>query len=154
MLEFSLSPAAFRLQRFANSVSVLAIVSAFLFCSTPDNAFSSGENELLDSSVRPIAIGRAGGLVYVDLPMRLRARFDTKYTGQIYTNDTLAKPYAVGVGPSVRGDHSLENRVALTRSISDRIEIGIVCGARSPLGILNFFELDRVTVGAMVRIVP
>jgi hypothetical protein len=86
--------------------------------------------------------------------MRFRARFEASYTDELYVSDELAGPCLSNVGPSIRNDHSLESRVALIRSVSDRIEVGIVWGARRPLMNLNLLDFERQTVGAIIRIAP
>jgi len=145
------SPSTFRLRRVATSAWAVA---AILLCN-PDVAFSSDENDSLGPSVRSIMkTGPAKGRAYLDLPMRLRARFGTSYTDPIFVSDPLAKPYAAGVGPDIGNDHALTSRIALTHSISDKIEIGIVWGTRNPLTKFNFFDFEGQTVGALIRIVP
>ncbi len=100
-------------------------------------------------------IGPAKGRAYLDLPMRLRARFGTSYTDPIFVSDPLAEPYAAGVGPDIGNDDAFGSRIALiTHSISDKIEIGIVWGTQNPLTKFNFFDFERQTVGALIRIVP
>jgi hypothetical protein len=151
MLKALFSPSTTtRFRRLASSASA---VTTILLCNL-GVAFSSDENGLLDPGVHSPESGRAKGLAYLDLPMELRARFGTMYTEEFYLSDELAKPYVASTGPSFRTDHSLESRIALTRSISDKIEIGIVWGARSPLSDINLFNFERQTVRAIVRIVP
>lgn len=144
------SPSTFRLRRVATSAWAVA---AILLCNL-DVAFSSDENDSLDPSVRSMKTGPAKGRAYLDLPMRLRARFGTSYTDPIFVSDPLAEPYAAGVGPDIGNDHALTSRIALTHSISDKIEIGIVWGTRNPLTKFNFFDFEGQTVGALIRIVP
>ena len=123
-----------------------AAIVAILFCS-PLLAFSSDENDLRDPK------DDEGG-TYLELPMDLRAHFEATYSDEFYISDELARPYVGAVGPRIRNDHSLESTVALMRSISDRIEIGIVWGARRPLMNLNLLDFERQTVGAMIRLTP
>ena len=151
MLMAPVSTSTFRFRRLAASVSAVA---AMLLCN-PGVAFSFNEYDMLDPNVRSLESGRVRGLAaYIDLPMHFRARLNTSYTNGFYVSDELAKPYVTAVGPDFRNDHSLESRIALTRSISDKIEIGIVWGARSPLPNIDLFNFERQTVRAMVRIVP
>lgn len=150
MLKFSFS----RTSRFRRvAILVSTVVAAFISCRV-DIAFASDEKDLLDSSTRPVAIGRAKGIAYVDLPMRLRASFDTTYTGRTRLGDKLARPYTAEVGPRVRESDSLESRVALTRVFFNGIEIGIMCAAPNSPATSGFLDFERLTVGAMVRIVP
>jgi hypothetical protein len=97
---------------------------------------------------------RATGLGYIDLPLGFRARFEAAYTNDLYVSDELARPYTADVGPNLRIDPALESSIALTRSISDKIEIGIAWGARTPIVNADPFDFDRQSVRAMVQIVP
>jgi hypothetical protein len=100
-----------------------------------------------------VETGRTTGLAYIDLPMLVRASFDSKFTDRLYASDELAKSYVASFGPNLRNDHSLESRISLTRSISDTIEVGIVWGGRSRLTTIDVFDFERQTIGAMLRFV-
>jgi hypothetical protein len=97
---------------------------------------------------------RPQGLAFVDLPMRMRARFDASYMNDLYASEVLARPFVGTVGPNIQGSESLASQFALTRSLSKTVEVGIVWGARSRIGRINLFDFERQTVGAMIRIVP
>ena len=137
-----------------NRLAVLvSTVAAILLCG-PLAAFSSEQNrvgERNNDSQESIGASRFG---YIDLPLRIRARFDATYTDELYVSDELAGPYLSSVGPGIRNDHSLESRVALVRLVSDRIEVGIVWGSRRPMMNLNLLDFERQTIGAMIRLVP
>jgi hypothetical protein len=111
------------------------------------------ENAVHDPGGRPPASRPATGRAILDLPMQWRARFETTYTDQLYVSDRLAKPYVVPAGAGLRRDHSLESQIFLARPISDTIEMGVAWGVRSPLSALKFFDFERQTFRAMVRIV-
>lgn len=142
-----------------------AVLAVILFLGAP-TAFSSNEIDMTDmTDMTDVAVfaddrqpspksGRATGLAYIDLPMDFRARFDATYTNHLYVSDRLARPYTANFGPNLHSDYSLESSIALTRSISDRIEIGITWGGRSPIANVGLFDFDRQSVSAMVRIVP
>jgi hypothetical protein len=83
----------------------------------------------------------------------LYGSFDSCYANGLYVSDELAKPYVAAFGPGLRNDHAPQNRVSLTRLISDRIEIGIVWGVRSQLSTIDSFGFERQTIGAMLRFV-
>ena len=117
-------------------------------------AFSSDEMDLPDAPGWSPRSERATGQGYIALPMGFRAHFDAVYTNDLYVSDELARPYTADVGPNLLMDPSLESRIALTRPISDKIEIGIVWGARSPIVNVYLFDFDRQSVRAMVHIVP
>jgi len=137
---------------FRRPAALVCAVTAILFADF-GVAFSSDENNLLGRSVDSVKIGRATGLAYVDLPILVRASFASTLTDGLYLSDELAKPYVANFKPNLRSDHSLENRISLTRSISDKLEIGIVWGARSRLTKINFLDFERQTIGAMLRFV-
>ena len=105
-----------------------------------------------DSSTRPNR--RAEGIAYLDLPLRLRARVDFSFMDDLYVSDALARPFASAAGPSFDDAELLESQFVLTRSLSDKIEIGIVWGLRSPVGRMDLFDFERQTIGAMIRLVP
>jgi len=126
---------------------ILMIVSFTIFVSS--DAFSS---DLIESEA-PRA-RRAEGLAFVDLPLNIRARFDVTYSDDLYRSDALARPYATVAGPRIRDDESLESQFALTRSLSENVEIGIVWAARSPVAPIDLFDFHHQTIGAMIRIVP
>ena len=149
MLKATFPSMAFGFRRLA---ALFCAVTAILFTDF-GVAFSSEENDLLGPSVDSVQIGRVRGLAYVDLPMLVRASFESTFTDGLYLSDQLAKPYLASFGPNLRSDHSLENRISLTRPISDQLEIGIVWGARSRLTKINFFDFERQTIGAMLRFV-
>ena len=140
----------FGFNRLAVLVSTIAVI---LLCG-PLAAFSFEENGVGDRSNDSQESIRASRFAYIDLPMRIRARFDTIYTDDLYASDKLAKPYTSSVGPGIRNDHSLESRVALVRLVSDRIEVGVVWGSRRPLMDLNPLDFERQTIGAMIRLIP
>ena len=139
--------------------AALASLAVILIIGAP-TAFSSDEVDMADvadvADDRQLSprSGRATGLAYIDLPMDFRARFDATYTNHVYLSDRLARPYTASFGPNLHSDYSLESSIALTRSISDRIEIGIMWGGRSPIANVALFDFDRQSVRAMVRIVP
>ena len=133
--------------------AALASLAVILFLGAP-TAFSSDEVDVADDRQLSPKSGRATGLAYVDLPMDFRARFDATYTNHVYLSDRLARPYTASFGPNLHSDYSLESSIALTRSISDRIEIGIMWGGRSPIANVALFDFDRQSVRAMVRIAP
>jgi len=136
-------PSISRCHSFVAPASAVLAIVAILLCS-PLLAFSSDENDLRDPE-------EEGG-TYFDLPMDVRAHIDATYSDEFYVSDELARPYVSDVGPRIRNDHSLESTVALMRLISDRIEIGIVWGARRPLMNLDLLDFERQTVGAMIRL--
>ena len=138
---------------FRRLAALASTIAAILLCG-PLVAFSSEQNEVSDRSNDSLESRRAKKNAYIDLPMRVRVRFEASYTDALYVSDELASPYVSDVGPSVWNDHSLESRVALIRSISDRIEVGIIWGARRPLMNLNLLDFERQSIGAMIRIAP
>jgi hypothetical protein len=138
-----------------------AALAVILFLGAPA-AFSSNEADktdgadladLADDPQPSPKSGRETGLAYIDLPMDFRARFDATYTNLLYMSDRLARPYTANFGPNPHSDYSLESSIALTRSISNRVEIGIMWGGRSPIANVAVFDFDRQSVRAMVRIV-
>jgi len=137
-----------------NRLAVLVSTIASILLCGPLAAFSSDENGMDDRNNDSQASVRARRFAYIDLPMRIRARFDATYTDEFYVSDELAKPYISGVGPGIRNDHSLRSRVALVRLVSDRIEVGIAWGSRRPLMNLNLLDFERQTIGAMIRLIP
>ena len=149
MLKATFPSMAFGFRRLA---ALFCAVTAILFTDF-GVAFSSEENNLLGPSADSVQIGRVGGLAHVDLPMLIRASFESTFMHGLYRSDALAKPYVASFGRNLRNDHSLENRISLTRPISDELEIGIVWGARSRLTKINFFDFERQTIGAMLRFV-
>jgi hypothetical protein len=136
-----------------------AALAAILLLGAPA-AFSSDEADITDGAdladdPQPSPeTGRETGLAYIDLPMDFRARYDATYTNLLYMSDRLARPYAANFGPNLHSDYSLESSIALTRSISNKIEIGIIWGGRSPIGNVAVFDFDRQSVRAMISIVP
>lgn len=117
-------------------------------------AFSSDEIEVQFLEAADRLDRRAEGLAFFDLPLRVRARFEVTLMNDLYASDALARPYATTAGPGFENDESLESQFALTRALSDTVEIGVVWGARSPVGPIDLFDFERQTVGAMIRIVP
>jgi hypothetical protein len=133
-------------------VSILAVAMTGL--GIVDTALASDETgaRTFESSTSPIR--RAEGLAYFDLPMQFRAAFDIAYTKDLYASDALARPSVTTAGPGIENDQSLESWFALTRALSNRVEIGIVWSARSPLGRIDLFDFERERVGAIIHIVP
>lgn len=131
----------------------ISIVVAMLFCGS-GVAFSQDETDAVGPGFFSLGDERSSALAYFDLPMRVQAQFETTYTDGYYIADVLSRPYAIRFGPPIIADHALESRLALTRPISDKVEIGIVWGMRSRLRGIDRFDFDRQTVRAMIRIVP
>ena len=98
---------------------------------------------------------RATGIAHFDLSDRVRARLESSCSEDPTISDRLIRYHVRSRGPGRRTHASVENRIALTRSLSDRIEIGVVWGMRSSLAdvALFDFDIDRHTVEAMIRIV-
>jgi hypothetical protein len=126
---------------------------------------------LLQGLVAPVAFGqdgpgqespaapqvqktRAGGLAFLDLPLRFRAHLDASYNRSLYASDALSRDHVSEFGPQLDTHRSLESHVALTRFVSDRIEIGIVWGGRRRITDTNLLDFERQTVGAMIRFTP
>lgn len=107
---------------------------------------------------RPIALDadrwRARGMAFVDLPLGVRARFNATYTRNLYVSEDLAARYAIDMGPAISGQRFLESRFALSRAISDRVELEIAWGTRNLLEGSDPMRFDRQTVAAMIRITP
>ena len=143
------------LLRQFRSTLVMSLTAAVLIClcsASAAVAFDRDDERTFDRPSR--SSYRETGLAYIDLPLRLRARFDIAYVDDVYQSDALARPYVTVSGPSLRDDESLESQFALTRSLTDKVEVGIVWHARSPLAHIDLFDFERQTVGAMIRIVP
>ncbi|MBC8187382.1 MAG: hypothetical protein H8E78_04130 [Proteobacteria bacterium] len=133
-------------------MSLMATVLICLFSTSAAVAFDRDDERTFNRPSR--SSYRETGLAYVDLPLRLRARFEIAYTDDVYQSDALARPYVTVSGPSLRDDESLESQFALTRSLTDKVEIGIVWRAWSSITHVDLFDFERQTVGAMIRIVP
>lgn len=97
---------------------------------------------------------RPRGIAFIDLPGRLRARFDATYTTNLYSSDDLAEPFLSTSGPELRDAHSLESRVSLSRPVGRFVELEIAWGGRSRIERVDLLDFDRQTVGAMIRIAP
>ena len=133
-------------------VSTIALFALVLLGA--EAAFPSEENDALPPDAQRTESRRATGVAYIDLSSRVRARLESNYTDDLTISDQLARPYVYLNGPDIRSNPSLESRIALTRSLSERIEVGVVWGVRSSLGNIDLFDIERQTVGAMIRIVP
>lgn len=103
---------------------------------------------------RPNQDWRARGLAYIDLPLRIRARFDASYTRHRSESDTLAAPMVAGVGPGLRIERQIESRIALTRPLTDGIELELVWETRNRIESGDPMSFGRQIVGAMIRITP
>ena len=138
-------------------IRLLSVVVAILFWDL-GLAHASEDADAMDpsqvSQTKMASPSRARGQTTIDLPRGVRARFESTYTNELYLSDKLARDFLADIGPDLRMDRSLESRFSLTRSISDRIEIGIVWGARSRLTTVNLFDFERQTIGAIIQLVP
>lgn len=117
---------------------------------------ASGQDFVFEVSKEtpPIIDWRAKGLAYIDLPLRIRARFDATYMHHSYVSDRLASPFVNSVGPGIDSDRSLESRIAFTRPISERIELEIAWETRNQITTSNPMGFGRQIVGALIRITP
>ena len=97
---------------------------------------------------------RARGLAYVDLPLRIRARFDTSYRHHGTRSDRLASPLVSSVGPAILSDQSLESRISFTRPIFERIELEVAWQTRNRLTSGDPMGFGRQIVGAFIRVTP
>lgn len=134
------------------STSIAAIAVVLLGAASV--SWAADEINRFESGRLLAPAGRATGLLHVDFPMSIRVRFDSTYTNDFYLSDTLARPYAFAEGPWLSDDPSLENRFALTKMISEKIEIGVVWRSRSSISKLYLFDFERQIVAAMIRITP
>ena len=139
---------------FLSTFVVATLAAVLILFGATGTAFSSDEPELRIREVSARSNHRAEGLGYFELPMRIRARFNISFKRHVYASDALARPYVTKAGPGLKADESLQSQFALTRELSDRVEIGIVWGARSPVSRIDLFDFERQTVGAMIRITP
>ena len=144
------------LQSLAVADRTLAIASttlllALMLCTLPPLALAGSAAEAPDNASEK---WRARGLAFVDLPMGVRARFDSTYTRNPFQSDDLSLPYVTHTGPGIRGERSLESRFALTRPITDKIEFEISWGTRNSLASNDPMGFGRQTVGAFIRIAP
>lgn len=94
------------------------------------------------------------GPAILELPLDFRAQLEARYTRTLYTSDALTRAHLGQFGPSLGGGQSIQSQLALTRFVSDRIEIGIVWGGRSRLADTDLLNFGRQAVGALIRIVP
>ena len=133
---------------------LLTTATAFAEDPTPQVSISPVRVDGHRIDIRPRIDRRAKGIAFFDLPLQIRAHFDTTYTYHFYQSDELAMPFLDPAGPRIREVMSLESRLTLARSLTDHIEVGIVWGARSPISQIDLFDFERQTVGAMIRIVP
>ncbi len=103
---------------------------------------------------RPNEDWRARGLAFVDLPLQIRARFDASY-GRFRTQpDHLAAPLVAEAGPGLRFDRHIQSRVALTRPLTEGIELEVVWETRNRIESGDPMAFGRQVVGAMIRITP
>lgn len=103
---------------------------------------------------RPNDDWRAQGLAYVDLPLRIRARFDASLERFRTRPDHLAAPLVGEVGPELRFDRHIQSRVALTRPLAEGIELEIAWETRNRIESGDPMAFGRQVVGAMIRITP
>jgi len=97
---------------------------------------------------------RQAGLAFLDFPLGIRARIDAAYSEHLYFSDLRALPYANEFGPGIRGDHTLESRIALSRPIARGIELEIAWESRNRLATSDPLGFGRQTIGARIRIAP
>jgi hypothetical protein len=97
---------------------------------------------------------RQRGLAYIDLPLGIRARFDTAYSRYLYSSDSLAQRYLQDAGPGAQRDRTLESRIALSRPVAPGIELEIAWETRNNLEASDPMGFGRQTVGARIRISP
>ena len=97
---------------------------------------------------------RASGLAYVDLPLRIRASFDTSYRHHGTLSDRLASPLVNDVGPGIISDETLESRISFTRPVTERIEIEVAWLTSNRLTVGNPMGFGRQIVGAFIRVTP
>jgi hypothetical protein len=140
--------------RRSRDFPILGFAVALILLCPLGVAQASDEMDRPDSSRASTDRERIRGRASFELPMELRARFESNYTDARYVSDRLARPYVTAGGPNLQNDHSLVSQVALTRVISDNIEIEIVWSTRSRLTNINLFDFDRQTIGAVIRLVP
>jgi hypothetical protein len=133
------------------ATALTTLVLALMLCAAPPLARAEDEPETLDTASEK---WRVRGLAFIDLPLRIRARFDSTYTRNNSLSDDLSLPYVTHVGPGIRGERSLESRFALTRPITDKIEFEISWGTRNSLAGNDPMSFGRQTVGAFIRIAP
>lgn len=97
---------------------------------------------------------RASGLAYVDLPLRIRASFDTRYRHHGTLSDRLASPLVNDVGPGIISNETLESRISFTRPITERIEIEVAWQTSNRLTTGDPLRFGRQIVGAFIRVTP
>ena len=97
---------------------------------------------------------REKGLAFIDLPFRIRARFDANYSHFRTRPDRLAAPQVDQAGPGLRFDRHIESRVALTLPLREGVEFGVVWETRNRIEAGDPLAFGRQVVGAMIRITP
>ncbi len=136
------------------ALSVLAIGISLIGLACPESTLASEPATTRNREPHPPGGLRETGIAYVDLSSRLRARLESNYSEDPTFSDRLARLHVRSNGPGRRSRASIENRISVTRSLSDRIEVGVVWGMRSSLTDVALFDIDRHTFEAMIRIVP
>jgi hypothetical protein len=114
------------------------------------------ESGTLQPVVRdPIEARRARGLVFLDLPLGLRARYDAHALLRLPPGANTA-PIALYV-PSEspqRSTRLIESRFALSRVVGPKLEVELSWAARSPLSMVDLLRVEDQRVTAMIRFVP
>ena len=101
---------------------------------------------------RPNPDWRAKGLAFIDLPLQVRARFDARFDRFGTRPDGLAAPLVANTGPGRRFDRHIQSRVALTRPVTEGIELEVVWETRNRVEAEDPMAFGRQLFGALVRI--
>ena len=143
-------PAHPRWHRLCRRVALLVVTG----CLVAPTALADSADLTRVLETTPNRDWRPQGLAYVDLPFRIRARFESSYQPYSTVSDLLAAPFVTSTGPQLVRQHLIETRIALTRPLSERVELEITWHARNRIARGEAMRFRRHVVGAMIRFTP
>ncbi len=98
---------------------------------------------------------RARGMVFLDLPLGLRARYEARAFHRLGPRPDRADAFVDPAdGASRLAARLLESRVALTRAVAEHVELELAWSTRSPLSMVDLLRIEDQRVAAMIRFVP
>jgi hypothetical protein len=136
----------------ASVLPTLLLLLTVAFVATPSTARE--DPHWIDTLEADLARWSSQRVGVIELPFGVRARFNANYTRHLYPSDRLASSFVAHSGPGLLKERSLESRIALSRSLTDNIEVEIAWGARNRVGSNDTMSFQRQTIGALIRITP
>jgi len=97
---------------------------------------------------------RPVGLAHIDLPLRVRARFDARDGQWASRAAQLAAPHAIATGPGLANRRAIESRIALSRPLLGRLEFEISWRTQNRLSSESPMGFGDHVVGALLRFTP